>query len=254
MHRSKISLRGIFAATALAILCSYSCKTKNKENTVSPTGVLKVTVNNVIGGQPVVFNNIQYTNAAGNAYSVRTLKYYVSHFALIKDDNSEVNYTNHHLIDAQDAKTLAFSLDNINNAHFKNIRFYLGVDSLHNHTGAQEGDLDPINDMLWTWNSGYIFFKHEGDFNDDTGSQSSIIYHCGSDKALTTITLSAPFHINGDTTRMSLQFDLNTLYGYSDTVNFNNNNFHQSVSTTDTAWIKSLKKNFPGAFTITSVQ
>jgi hypothetical protein len=36
------------------------------------------------------------------------------------------------------------------------------VDSLHNCSGAQSGDLDPVKGMFWTWNSGYIFFKLEG--------------------------------------------------------------------------------------------
>lgn len=38
----------------------------------------------------------------------------------------------------------------------------IGIDSLTNMAGVQGGALDPMNDMYWTWNSGYINFKLEG--------------------------------------------------------------------------------------------
>lgn len=38
----------------------------------------------------------------------------------------------------------------------------IGVDSLTNMSGAQGGDLDPLLGMYWTWNSGYINIKIEG--------------------------------------------------------------------------------------------
>ena len=38
----------------------------------------------------------------------------------------------------------------------------LGVDKKHNTSGANSGDLDPVNGMFWSWQSGYINFKIEG--------------------------------------------------------------------------------------------
>ena len=38
----------------------------------------------------------------------------------------------------------------------------LGVDKKHNLSGANSGDLDPVNGMFWSWQSGYINFKIEG--------------------------------------------------------------------------------------------
>ena len=48
-----------------------------------------------------------------------------------------------------------------------------------NTSGAQTGALDPMNDMFWTWNSGYVMQKLEG-----TSPQSSVVnnkmeYHIG---------------------------------------------------------------------------
>jgi hypothetical protein len=62
---------------------------------------------------------------------------------------------------------------------YDSIAFLLGVDSARNTSGAQRGALDPLNDMFWTWQSGYIMQKLEG-----TSPQSSIVnnkieYHIG---------------------------------------------------------------------------
>ena len=46
--------------------------------------------------------------------------------------------------------------------NYNSLSFLLGVDSMHNVSGAQTGALDPANDMFWTWNSGYVMAKMEG--------------------------------------------------------------------------------------------
>ena len=50
-----------------------------------------------------------YTNAAGNVYQVDLLKYYLSHFTLIKSDGTEYNLNNHELINAEVDTTCQFS-------------------------------------------------------------------------------------------------------------------------------------------------
>lgn len=42
--------------------------------------------------------------------------------------------------------------------------FQLGVDSATSSSGIYEGALDPIHGMYWTWHSGYVFLKIEGNF------------------------------------------------------------------------------------------
>jgi hypothetical protein len=43
------------------------------------------------------------------------------------------------------------------------LRFRIGIDSVDQASGARSGSLDPLNNMYWTWNSGYIAFKLEGE-------------------------------------------------------------------------------------------
>jgi hypothetical protein len=42
-------------------------------------------------------------------------------------------------------------------------------------SGAYEGDLDPMNNMYWTWQSGYINLKFEGSIDDGVYRE----YHLG---------------------------------------------------------------------------
>ena len=55
----------------------------------------------------------------------------------------------------------------------------IGVDSIHNCSGAQSGALDPVNGMFWTWSTGYIFLKLEGHADASASSGHIFEYHIG---------------------------------------------------------------------------
>ncbi len=252
---------GKFAGITLitgAILFS-SCRTKDKINSITPEiknyGSLTVKVSNEAGGQPITFGTMSFTNAAGNKYSVDLLKYFVSNFTLIRNDGSERNFGNYKLIDASDTSTCSFTLDSVSNGSYKAIRFYLGVDSLHNHTVLNQGDLNPISGMVWSWNTGYIFFKHEGSYINDTGTSKILLYHFGTDAALSTVDIPiTQFDINSNKKTLYIKFDLNSLYNAPNTINFTGNNFHQSTELSDRIWLGNLRTNFSSSFTFDKVQ
>lgn len=82
-----------------------------------------------------------------------------------------------HLIDATDSSTFSISENELLN--FDEIRFNIGVDSLTNVSGAFDGDLDPINGMYWTWQSGYINFKIEGISTNCPARNNKFYWHIG---------------------------------------------------------------------------
>lgn len=55
---------------------------------------------------------------------------------------------------------------------------YLGVDSTLNYEGIHEGALNPINNMYWTWQTGYIHCKLEGYILNNSAKQN-FEYHIG---------------------------------------------------------------------------
>ena len=251
-----------FASKLLLSVCLFfsSCRTKDNDNTVvtpeiKQYGALTVKVSNEVNRQPIVFGSYNYTNSAGNLYKIDVLKYYISNFTLIRSDSSEINFYNHKLLNASDPESCMFTFDSVANGTYKAVRFYLGIDSAHNHTGLQEGDLDPINGMIWTWRTGYVFFKHEGNFINDTGGNSILLYHYGADDGLTTVDIpTTQFEVKGNSHTLFLKFDLNTLYNAPNVINFNNNNIHQSNGLADIFWFTSIKTNFPTSFTFDKVQ
>lgn len=232
----------------------FSCN--KKENTTSPYGKIQVNIANEVDGVPIVLDTMNYVNAAGNLYSVSLLKYYVSNFTLINDKGEETNFHNYHLVDASDSTTNIFTLDKVANGNYTAIKFYLGVDSSRNHTGNQDGDLDPIHGMIWDWNTGYIFFKHEGTFkNTNTNSNQNLMFHYGTDIALASISIPfSQFDVQSNERKLYLKFNLNDLYVSPNKINFNTDNSHQSTDFSDGKWISDMRENFANAFHFDKVQ
>jgi hypothetical protein len=91
------------------------------------------------------------------------LKYYVSNIELYYDEKKIYSLAKkYHLINSAEKKSLEINIDTKLVSTFNNIRFSIGIDSITNVSGAMAGDLDPTNNMYWTWQSGYINLKLEG--------------------------------------------------------------------------------------------
>jgi hypothetical protein len=235
----------LFLFLACSALFISSCR---KDLGTKCKSFTRVNITNVVGDQEFHLDST-YTNAAGEAFSAYLMKYYVSHMALVNENGDRVELYGHELIDHSVPSSLQLDQVEIPDGHYTALEFNLGVDSLHNHTGDQAGDLDPMYGMIWTWNTGYIFFKQEGYFTSSTsGTQQPLIYHYGTDRALAPISLPLNLHVDRNSSVIHLQFDLDKLYSNPNVVAFTGNNNHQSVSSSDIPWINTLRANFPNAF------
>jgi hypothetical protein len=247
----------LFSVFIIAILVSVSCKKKktNATNTTTTTNSstaesadVTIKIKNVIDSKSINFGVLEFANKAGNTYSVSTLQYYISDIEFTKTDNSTYKTTTSTLIDASNSAMQTITLKNVPNAAFKSIKLNIGVNKIKNHTGLQEGDLDPMFGMFWSWNTGYIFFKHDGQFIDSLGATKGLSYHFGSDDAYTTFNIPVNFTINRIAKKIYLNFDLNKLYSSPNKIDFDLGNNHQSTSQNDSAWISQLKQNFGNSF------
>jgi hypothetical protein len=134
----------------------------------------------VVDNQPLIFGNA-YTNVWGEEYTVSVFRFYVSNIKLINTSSGkayDVNKDEYFLVNFADSnstllklKAVPFTYDRIN--------FLLGVDSIRNVSGAQTGALDPLKGMFWTWNSGYIMAKLEGNSPFSTQVNNAFEYHVG---------------------------------------------------------------------------
>lgn len=131
--------------------------------------------------KPLVFDSLY-----DDTYSISTMRFYVSDI-VITDLNHKVIYTHptkHILIDLSRPTSQYINFDDTSLCTYAHLRiqFSVGIDSTTNSQGAMSGDLDPVNGMYWTWQSGYINLKIEGTKKADTVDQE-FQFHIGGYRA-----------------------------------------------------------------------
>ncbi|RZJ75237.1 MAG: hypothetical protein EOO47_20005 [Flavobacterium sp.] len=154
---------------------------------------------NIVGDRTFSINNTAslYTNAAGEKFSISRLQYFISNIKVATADGK--TYTvpqekSYFLINGAD-KTTRFTKVEVPEGDYTQLTFTLGVDSLRStmDLSKRTGVLDPAaggghdgGGMYWGWNSGYIFFKYEGnsnaisdDINGDPTGKKQFKYHIG---------------------------------------------------------------------------
>ncbi len=165
-------MKKIFLAASLAALLFSSCKKENAiDYNLDTKSELTLEFDNIAGDQQLILNT-NYTNAAGEPFSVSLLQYFVSNIRLKKADGSEYavpQAESYFLIQEQNAASRLCKVQ-VPEGEYKELSFTIGVDSLRSTKPINErtGVLDPANypsghdGMYWSWNSGYIFLKMEG--------------------------------------------------------------------------------------------
>ncbi len=131
---------------------------------------VKVMANNeeVILGQPFVVGN--------QTYELNLIKFYITNLTFLNKGEVVADFSNSpNLVNLEDDSSTVIPVAVPTN--FDEIKFTFGVDSSTNVNGIMTGALDPINGMYWTWQSGYINCKIEGQTVEE--SRKNIEYHLG---------------------------------------------------------------------------
>ena len=171
-------MKTIFYFSVMLLCCSWSNTYAQPGTKDNQNGILKIVFKNLINDQPIVLYDSTYTNPFGENYIITKFKYYVSNTVLYASGKASKIKNDYHLINQSIDSSLSFTISLPPN-QYDSMQFLLGVDSAMNTSGAQTGALDPMNDMFWTWNSGYVMQKLEG-----TSLQSNVVnnkmeYHIG---------------------------------------------------------------------------
>ena len=151
---------------------------------------LIIKFDNIAGSQDLELNGKLYTNTSGESFSISQLQYFVSNIKLRRIDGTEYAINpddSYFLVQESDPATQMVKLK-VPAGDYHQLTFVLGVDSLRNtmNISKRTGVLDPAssmdNGMYWSWNSGYIFFKMEGESSaapaDPVGNRK-FRYHIG---------------------------------------------------------------------------
>lgn len=124
--------------------------------------------------------NRQYISASKDTLAIGTFKCYISNIKLHYDDHSVfIQKDSYHLLDSDFPNSFQIPITKKENRIISKITFDFGIDSLTNTVGAMTGDLDPVKGMYWTWQSGYINMKIEGNSPSCNTRKKEFQFHIG---------------------------------------------------------------------------
>ncbi|RZM00157.1 MAG: hypothetical protein EOO88_58945 [Pedobacter sp.] len=184
------------------VLILTSC---SKKDDVTPEFVesnlapFSLEFDNIMGDRTFSVNNTGslYTNAAGEKFSISLLQYFISNIKVSTADGKTyaVNPDSSYFLISGADRASRFAKVRVPEGDYSKVSFTLGVDSLRSTMGVEKrtGVLDPAaggghdtGGMYWGWNSGYIFFKFEGnssvisdDVKGDPTGKKQFKYHIG---------------------------------------------------------------------------
>jgi hypothetical protein len=133
-----------------------------------------------LGGEPVALNQMYYIPQLKDSLSIRKLKFYISDISFYKSEERTAQAQQRYfLFNIEDEASMHRLIKLPRKVDFDEVRFNIGVDSTTQMKGAQGGDLDPMHGMYWTWQSGYINFKLEGQSMSCPGRNHVFQFHIG---------------------------------------------------------------------------
>jgi hypothetical protein len=144
---------------------------------------LHLQLSHYVGNQVLALDTVTYTNALHQPYTVTKFKYYLCNMQWQRKDGQIIQQNDYYLIDEDDTDSKHIMIKNLPAGEYTSLTYTIGVDSLHNCSGAQTGALDPVHAMFWAWNTGYIFFKLEGKSSSSESPGHFLEYHIGGYKA-----------------------------------------------------------------------
>jgi hypothetical protein len=233
---------------AAMLFCSISISAQTSDN-------LEINFVNHVGFKRLELDSVTYKNPLEQTFTVTNFKYYISNVKLIGvDDKVYEDKDSYYLIDEATLFSGSIKLHGVGHGWYKKIAFTIGVDSLHNCSGAQEGALDPAKGMFWAWNTGYIFMKLEGKSPSSKSPGRMFEYHIGGYREPSNcirnveLDLNSPPGKNDKVSRVSIKADILKILSAKYKVDFSSlssvTDFHNAVTIAD---------NYKDMFTIMSV-
>ncbi len=217
-------------------------------------GKFTITFHHYVGDKLLQLDTVIYNNAFGQPFTITKFKYYVGNIHLKKTNGTDVVFNDYYLVDEDESPSKKIDLD-IPTGEYSGIEFIIGVDSLHNCSGAQSGALDPVNAMFWAWNTGYIFLKLEGKSPASKSSGNVFEYHIGGYKApancirQVSLRFAQPFTVNNAGTKeLHLKADAAEILKGSTAIDFST-----LSSVTDFHNAATIANNYMGMFSVLSV-
>lgn len=199
-----VLLRGLYL---YMVLFFFVLACKKKIIVTEPAPQFKISLSHRVDSAVLSLSSQWYTNAAGNTYRVRHLRYFISNLILKEKFGVSTLLPIHWLVDAENYNTWSHTWAQDLAGSYSGISFYIGVDSASNITDSLGTDLQ-VQNMAWpdAMGGGYHFLQFEGDYisNDTVG----FALHLGRNPQLVKIDIDKDFLIQKNGTDLKLTMNV----------------------------------------------
>jgi hypothetical protein len=167
----------------LLILSLSDCKKSDNPGPEAPCGTIVFSIDHQVNGQPLIENEMVYTNAVGNEYLITEVKYFISDITFFNNngsvkiisDSKNIFYVDE---DIPGTKTILFS-DKIPAGTYDSINFIFGITEAKNKSFIF---VDPP-EVLMGWpqvlGGGYHYMMMNGKWKDVNEFIMPFNFHLG---------------------------------------------------------------------------
>jgi hypothetical protein len=160
-----------------------SCKGKEDPLPASPSGTIGFSIDHRVNGQPLKFNELIYTNAAGNNYLITDLIYFISDITFYHNNGAakvigevkDIFYINESM---PATKTIQFS-DKIAVGNYDSIAFTFGISEAKNKSFLYVNPPEVLMGWPEVLGGGYHYMMMNGKWKDAAGSVTPFNFHLG---------------------------------------------------------------------------
>ena len=201
----------------LLLLSLNSCVKDEPKSPHSCPAPLVIEFSSAIANQPLELQNGLYNDYLGRYYKVELLKFYLSNWALEKENGELIAIDQINLLDfsVEEMQKLETEIDT---GTYVNLHFSVGLDSLTNSSDPADFEnthpLSIAQNTYWTWASKYKFFMLEGRI-DTTGEEvpnQIFSYHTGDNASYREISIPLNnLYLDSTGDSLNLQLDLDKL-------------------------------------------
>lgn len=162
----------------ILFLCIGFTSCQNEGVELPPEIQVNFTFSHFLEGEPLELDGKAFTLPSGELFTPKKFKYYISNIRFENSESGEAYDVSdgYYLIDEAGKK--AFSII-VPTGRYDKLSYYVGIDKERNLSTDQVGDLDPSNDMVWNWKTGYKFLVLEGEWEYDTSERRGLVMHIG---------------------------------------------------------------------------
>lgn len=155
-----------------------------------------------------------FSLSGGEVVKFSTAQFYIGNFRLMDDEQNVTAFSDSYILATPSIKDM--EIGEMEAMHYHMVMTNIGVDSATN-VGFQPIDFADghplsaqLNNMWWSWNAGYIFFKLEGQIDRDAdGTYDDVFeYHIGTNQNI--LNLQKMVHSNvaaGEKLELNLEVD-----------------------------------------------